>query len=242
MSDILKITDLVKTFGGLKAVDRISFNVPEGAVWGLIGPNGAGKTTLFNLITGTYPPSSGSIVYDGREIAGIKPHVACQKGIGRTFQVTKPFSASSVFENVLIASFSKHPTRKMATEKAKEIIELVRLEEKSQILAKHLTLIDTKLLEVARALAIEPKLLLLDEVMAGLNDSEINEAFALIDRIKHKKLTIVVIEHIFKVILEITSQVIVLDQGKKIAEGRPRDVIEDERVLKAYFGEDYAFA
>ena len=242
MPNILEIRDLMKSFGGLMAVNQVSLSVPQGEIWGLIGPNGAGKTTLFNLITGTYSPNQGKITYEGEDITGIKPHLACHKGIGRTFQVTKPFGASTVFENVLIASFSRRSSKKRAAEKADEIIDLVGLGDKKNVLANHLTLINRKLLEVARALATEPRLLLLDEVMAGLNDREINDAIKLIERIKQTNLTIVVIEHIFKVILQVTTRVVVLDQGQKIAEGKPSEVIEDENVLKAYFGEDYAFA
>lgn len=240
--DLLIIEDLVKYFGGLYAVDHLSFSVSVGDVVGVIGPNGAGKTTVFNLITGTYPPDQGQIVYKGENISGLKPHVTCRKGIGRTFQITKPFGSLRVIDNVLIACYPKSQTKKEAQQKAEGLLHFVGLYEKQEVLAKHLTLVERKLLEIARALASEPTLLLLDEAMAGLNEKEVNDAISLINKIADNKIGILVIEHIFKVITKITNRVIVLDRGKKIAEGDAENVMNDENVIKAYFGEDYAFA
>lgn len=240
--DVLTVESVSKFFGGLRAVDELSFTVAPGEIVGLIGPNGAGKTTVFNLVTGSFSPDEGRILFRGEDMTGRKPHVTCRKGIGRTFQTTKPFRSLSVLDNVLIAAYPKSRTKKEAVEKAQEWVSFVGLDEKSGEPAKSLTLAQIKLLEIARAMAGGPSLLLLDEVMAGLNETEINEAITLINRIKNNRIGIIVIEHIFKVIMSITDNVVVLDHGKKIVEGTPSAVIHDERVLKAYFGEDYAFA
>jgi len=240
--DVLVIENLVKRFGGLIAVDHLNVSFSTGEVVGLIGPNGAGKTTLFNLITGTFSPDQGKIVYKGKDISGLKPHATCRRGIGRTFQIPRPFSSLKVFDNVLVACFPKSRSRAEAQEKSEELLRFVGLHEKKAVLAKHLTLVDRKALEMAKALASDPTLLLLDEVMAGLNEKEVNDTISLINRIAGGKIGIVVIEHIFKVIIKITNRVIVLDHGKKIAEGDANSVMNDENVIKAYFGEDYAFA
>lgn len=240
--DVLLVKNLVKRFGGLCAVDGVSLSVAQGEVLGLIGPNGAGKTTLFNTITGVYPANEGEILFMGETILGLKPHRTCRKGIGRTFQVPKPLMGLSVLDNVMVACFPKSKSKKEAREKAEEKITLVGLDKEKMILAKHLTLANKKRLEMARALSAEPSLLLLDEVMAGLNEIEINEAISLIRKIMNSNISIIVIEHIFKVIMKITDRVAVLDHGKKISEGDPHAVINEEEVIKAYFGEDYAFA
>ena len=234
--------NLVKRFGGLCAVDGVSLSVAQGEVLGLIGPNGAGKTTLFNTITGVYPANEGEILFMGETILGLKPYRTCRKGIGRTFQVPKPLMGLSVLDNVMVACFPKSKSKKEAREKAEEKITLVGLDKEKMILAKHLTLANKKRLEMARALSAEPSLLLFDEVMAGLNEIEINEAISLIRKIMNSNISIIVIEHIFKVIMKITDRVAVLDHVKKIAEGDPHAVINDEEVIRAYFGEDYAFA
>lgn len=240
--DVLVIENLVKYFGGLIAVDHLNVSFSTGEIVGLIGPNGAGKTTLFNLITGTFSPDQGKIIYKGKDISGLKPHATCRRGIGRTFQIPRPFSSLKVFDNVLVACFPKSRSRAEAQEKSEELLRFVGLHEKKAVLAKHLTLVDRKALEMAKALASDPTLLLLDEVMAGLNEKEANDTISLINRIAGGKIGIVVIEHIFKVIIKITNRVIVLDHGKKIAEGDANSVMNDENVIKAYFGEDYAVA
>lgn len=240
--DVLVIENLVKCFGGLIAVDHLNVFFSTGEIVGLIGPNGAGKTTLFNLITGTFSPDQGKIIYKGKDISGLKPYATCRRGIGRTFQVPRPFSSLKVFDNVLVACFPKSRSRAEAQEKSEELLRFVGLHEKKAVLAKHLTLVDRKALEMAKALASDPTLLLLDEVMAGLNEKEVNDTISLINRIAGEKISIVVIEHIFKVIMKMTNRVIVLDHGKKIAEGDANSVMNDENVIKAYFGEDYAFA
>lgn len=240
--DELAIENLVKYFGGLVAVDHLNVSFSTGEVVGLIGPNGAGKTTLFNLITGTFSPDQGEIIYKGKDISGLKPHATCRRGIGRTFQVPRPFSSLKVFDNVLVSCFPKSRSRAEAQEKSEELLRFVGLHEKRAVLAKHLTLVDRKALEMAKALASNPTFLLLDEVMAGLNEKEVNDTISLINRIAGGKIGIVVIEHIFKVIMKITNRVIVLDHGKKIAEGNANSVMNDKNVIKAYFGEDYAFA
>lgn len=240
--NVLTVEAVSKYFGGLCAVDKVSFSVSPGEIVGLIGPNGSGKTTIFNVITGNLPPDEGRIIFKGENITGLRPHSTCRKGIGRTFQTTKPFRSLTIMDNTLIACYPKSRSKREALKKAEELISIVGLDEKRDDLAKSLTLAQTKLLEIARALAGDPDLLLLDEVMAGLNEKEINDAIALINRIRDNQIGIIVIEHIFKVIMSITDNVIVLDQGKKIAEGPSSTVINDENVLKAYFGEDYAFA
>jgi branched-chain amino acid transport system ATP-binding protein len=240
--DILIVQDLRKNFGGLVAVQALNFTVQEAEIVGLIGPNGAGKTTVFNLITGAFRPDKGDIIFNNENISGLKPHDTCRKGIGRTFQITKPFNDLNVFENIMIACFPKSRTKKQALRKTEEIIDFVELYGKRERLAKHLTLADRKLLEIARALATEPKLLLLDEAIAGLNEKETNQAINLINKIRDRNISLVVIEHIFRVIMNIAQKVIVLDRGKKIAEGQPSSIIKDQRVIKAYFGEEYAFA
>lgn len=240
--DLLAVESVSKSFGGLRAVDEVSFTVAPGEIVGLIGPNGAGKTTVFNLITGTIPPDQGRIILRGEDITGRKPHSTSRKGIGRTFQITRPFRSLSVLDNVLIAAYPKSKTKKQALAKAEEWVYFVGLAEKKEEPAKSLTLAQSKLLEIARAMAGGPSLLLLDEVMAGLNETEVNEAISLINRIRDNQIGIIVIEHIFKVIMSITDNVVVLDHGKKISEGLPGAVINDKKVMEAYFGEDYAFA
>ncbi|RLB20400.1 MAG: ABC transporter ATP-binding protein [Deltaproteobacteria bacterium] len=239
---ILVVEDLVKYFGGLRAVDHLSLTVSPGEVVGLIGPNGAGKTTVFNLIAGVHKPDKGKITFKGQDVAGLRPYQTCRMGIGRTFQTTKPFNNLCVLDNVIVACYPKSKTRKQAQQRAEELIQFVGLGDKGEVLAKHLTLVERKLLEIARAMAHGPSLLLLDEVMAGLNEVEINNAIDLINRIRDNQIGIIIIEHIFKVIMSITDKVVVLDHGKKIAEGPADKVVKDEHVLKAYFGEDYAFA
>jgi len=238
---ILVVEDLVKYFGGLRAVDHLSFTVSPGEMVGLIGPNGAGKTTVFNLVAGVYKPDKGKITFKGQDVCGLKPYQTCRMGIGRTFQTTKPFKNLCVLDNVIIACFPKSQTQRQAQKKAEELIQFVGLGDKGNVLAKYLTLVDRKLLEIARAMALGPQLLLLDEVMAGLNEVEINDAIDLINRIKDSQIGIIIIEHIFKVIMSITDKVVVLDHGKKIAEGPASKVVKEKPVLKAYFGEGCAF-
>ncbi len=242
MREALVIRNLSKRFGGLRAVQDVSFSVNENETLALIGPNGAGKTTSFNLITGYHRPDEGSVVAFGREIASLRPHDICAHGLARTFQVARPFGRMTVLDNVMTAAFlrDKHPG--IAQEKAREAIEFVGLSTREQTAARVLTTIDQRRLELARALATQPRLLLLDEVMAGLNPSEIDQAVALVGKLSQRGLTIVIVEHVMRAIMSVARHIVVLDHGQKIAEGSPKDVVANEDVIRAYLGSGYAHA
>jgi branched-chain amino acid transport system ATP-binding protein len=242
MAEALVIQNLSKRFGGLRAVQDVSFSVREGETLALIGPNGAGKTTSFNLITGFFRPDTGSITAFGREIVGLRPHDICGHGLARTFQVAKPFGAMTVLANVMTGAFLRDKRIEAAREKAREAIEFVGLSAKESTNARDLTTIDQRRLEMARALATEPRLLLLDEVMAGLNPSEIDQAVALVGKLAKRGLTIVIVEHVMRAIMAVARHIVVLDHGQKIAEGSPRDIVENPEVIRAYLGSDYARA
>jgi len=238
---MLEGINISKFFGGLAALKNVSFSLNMGEIVGLIGPNGAGKTTLFNVITGFTPPSSGIIRFKDRKISGLKPHKICKLGIARTYQIVKPFSNLTVLENVVVSMVSGR--RKLSLSKARsealEILKLVGLENKESIQAKNLTLMDKKMLEFARALATEPEVLLLDEVCAGLNPAEIHRAVQLIKNLRERGLTIFWIEHIMRAIMAVADRIIVLHHGEKIAEGTPREIANDSKVIDAYLGEKY---
>jgi branched-chain amino acid transport system ATP-binding protein len=236
MADALVIRGLSKRFGGLRAVQEVSFSVKENETVALIGPNGAGKTTSFNLITGFHRPDSGSVSAYGREIVGLKPHDICAHGLARTFQVAKPFGAMTVLDNVMTGAFLRDRNITAAREQARDAIEFVGLSAKEQTAAKSLTAIDQRRLEMARALATQPRLLLLDEVMAGLNPSEIDQAVALIGKLSQRGLTIVIVEHVMRAIMAVARHIVVLDHGQKIAEGAPKEIVENPEVVRAYLG------
>jgi branched-chain amino acid transport system ATP-binding protein len=240
MPEALVIRNLSKRFGGLRAVQDVNFSVNENETVALIGPNGAGKTTSFNLITGYHRPDEGSIVAFGREMVGLRPHDICAHGLARTFQVARPFGRMTVLDNVMTGAFlrDKHPD--IAREKAHEAIEFVGLSARRQTPARALTTIDQRRLEMARALATQPRLLLLDEVMAGLNPSEIDQAVALVGKLSQRGLTIVIVEHVMRAIMSVARHIVVLDHGQKIAEGSPRDVVANGDVIRAYLGSGYA--
>src|SRR5579859_7141020 len=240
MTDALVIRGLSKRFGGLRAVQEVSFTVKENETVALIGPNGAGKTTSFNLITGFQRPDAGSVMAYGREIVGLKPHDICALGLARTFQVAKPFGAMTVLNNVMTGAFLRDKNTNAAREKAREAIEFVGLSAKEQTAAKDLTTIDQRRLEMARALATEPRLLLLDEVMAGLNPAEIDQAVGLAGKLAQRGLTIVIVEHVMRAIMAVVRHIVVLDHGQKIAEGTPNDVVANPEVVRAYLGSGYA--
>jgi branched-chain amino acid transport system ATP-binding protein len=241
MADALVIQNLNKRFGGLRAVQDVSFTVRENETLALIGPNGAGKTTAFNLIMGFHRPDEGSVKAFGKEIVGLRPHDVCAHGLARTFQVAKPFGAMTVLDNVMTGAFLHHRSPDAARKKAREVIEFVGLSARETTAAKDLTTIDQRRLEMARALATEPKLLLLDEVMAGLNPSEVDQAVALIDRLSNSGLTIVIVEHLMRAIMAVAKHIVVLDHGQKIAEGNPKEVMANPEVIRAYLG-SYAHA
>jgi branched-chain amino acid transport system ATP-binding protein len=236
MADALVIKGLNKRFGGLRAVQDVGFTVKENETLALIGPNGAGKTTSFHLITGFHRPDSGSVKAFGREIVGLKPHDVCALGLARTFQVAKPFGAMTVLANVMTGAFLRDRHVTAAREKAREAIEFVGLSAKQLTAAKDLTTIDQRRLEMARALATQPRILLLDEVMAGLNPSEIDQAVALVGKLSQAGLTIVIVEHVMRAIMAVARHIVVLDHGQKIAEGSPKEIVENPEVIRAYLG------
>jgi len=238
--NILEVSRLNKHFGGLAACMNVDFHVEQGEILGLIGPNGAGKTTIFNLVSGALTPDSGAIAFKGCNIAGLKPHEITRMGIGRTFQSVKIFSKMSVFENVLLGHhFGKAGSlkKKEAKEEAEEILDFVQLLEMRDSRAVDLILANQKRLEVARALATEPELLLLDEVMAGLNPTEVAQAMELVKRIRERGITILMIEHVMKAIMSICDRIVVLHHGEKIAEGAPENISKNKTVIEVYLGE-----
>ena len=242
MAEILVVRDLSKRFGGLQAVADLSFSVNEGETLALIGPNGAGKTTSFNLITGHYRADSGSILAFGHELVGLRPYDVCALGLARTFQVARPFGQMSVLANVMTGAFLRNKKPQVARARAREAIEFVGLSAKGESLARDLTTIDQRRLEMARALATEPRLLLLDEVMAGLNPTEIDQAVALVGQLSARGLTIVIVEHVMRAIMAVARHIVVLDHGQKIAEGAPKEIVTNPEVIRAYLGTGYAHA
>jgi branched-chain amino acid transport system ATP-binding protein len=236
MTDALVVRGLSKRFGGLRAVQDVSFTIRENETVALIGPNGAGKTTSFHLITGFHRPDSGSVLAYGREIVGLRPHDICAHGVARTFQVAKPFGAMTVLANVMTGAFLRDKHAAVARDKAREVIEFVGLSAREHTPAKDLTTIDQRRLEMARALATQPRLLLLDEVMAGLNPAEIDQAVGLIGKLSQRGLTIVIVEHVMRAIMAVARRIVVLDHGQKIAEGTPKEIVENPEVVRAYLG------
>ena len=236
---LIEIQDITKSFGGLKAVDHFDMKIEDGQIVGLIGPNGAWKSTLFNLITGVFSVDSGQIVFNGENITNGKPYQICRKGIGRSFQTVKPFSDMTVIDNVMVGALCRVERPKEARQQAMEVLEFVKLDEKRNFLTKNLTIADKKCLELARALATKPKLLLLDEVMAGLNPKETEDTISLVRRIQENGITLLIIEHVMRVIMTLPERISIIHHGKKIAEGIPQEVAADERVIKAYMGERY---
>ncbi len=237
---ILKLKNVVKTFGGLRAVNGVSFDMADGEVVGLIGPNGAGKTTLFNVISGYYAPTEGQLHFKGRDIGGMPPYKLATIGIGRTFQVVKPFPGLSVLENAVIAGLCRYPKRKTAEQHAWKILEFTGLADQAAKSAASLTLAGRKRLEISKALALEPSLLLLDEVVAGLNPTEADKTIDLILKIKGFGISILIVEHIMRVIMNISDRVVVLNFGQQIALGKPAEVAKDPMVIQAYLGEEAA--
>ena len=237
---LLDVQGLTRHFGGVSAVFELSFSVHEGEILGLIGPNGAGKTTVFNLITGFVRPSRGAIRLDGQSVVGLRPHAVARRGIARTFQIVKPFPGLSVRENVTLAAFLRHPARREAEADAMAQLTRVGLAGRANERASQLTLMDQKRLEMAKALATGPRLLLLDEPMGGLNATEVDAASDLVRLIRESGVTVVLVEHVMKAIMRISDRVVVINQGEKIAEGRPESVVEEPAVLAAYFGKRVA--
>lgn len=234
---MLDVKNISMFFGGLAALSNVSFSVNKGEILALIGPNGAGKTTLFNVINGFYKPSHGEILFDSHKISGIKTHRICKLGIARTFQVVRPLQRMSVLDNVIASAFLRSPDKGRAEEIAEEILLLTGLYDDRHALSRGLPLGKRKRLEIARALATQPSLLLLDESFAGLNPSELNESIEIIGKIKALGITMMIIEHHMKVIMAISDRIVVLNYGQKISEGTPSEIGRNQQVIEAYLGE-----
>ncbi|MBS0246912.1 MAG: ABC transporter ATP-binding protein [Proteobacteria bacterium] len=237
MSALLKIEGISKRFRGLLAVDKVSFEVPQGGIHAVIGPNGAGKTTLFNMIAGVHAPDGGAITFAGERIDGLAPNQVCQRGIGRTFQIVRPFPALSVEDNVIVGALMHRRDVTAARAHAHEVMRRLDLYDKRAQRAASMTLPDRKRLEVARALATDPKLLLLDEVMAGLRPTETDRIVGILrDLNRDTGLTILLIEHVMRAVMALAQQIVVLHHGANIAEGAPTDVVRDKAVIDSYLG------
>ena len=237
MKPLLEVQGVSKRFRGLLAVDKVSFEVPRGAIYAVIGPNGAGKTTLFNMIAGVFAPDGGTINFAGEQIDGLPPNQVCQRGIGRTFQIVRPFPALTVEENVIVGALMKRTDVSAARAHAHEVLRRIDLYDKRTQRASSMTLPDRKRLEVARALATDPKLLLLDEVMAGLRPTETDRMVDILKELNRDTgLTILLIEHVMRAVMALAQHIVVLHHGANIAEGAPADVVRDKAVIDSYLG------
>jgi branched-chain amino acid transport system ATP-binding protein len=237
---LMTVDSISKRFGGLEAVKDLSFTVHEGEILGLIGPNGAGKTTVFNLISGFIPPDKGKIVFNGRDVTSLKaPHCFCRECIGRTFQLVKPFQSMTVLENVMVGAFACTRNPEEARKEAFAILNRIHLSHHAFTIAASLTIADRKRLELGRALGTKPKLLLLDEVMAGLTPKETEDIISIIKSISNEGITIIMIEHVMKAVMSLSDRIVVINNGIKLVEGLPNTVVKDQRVIDAYLGGAY---
>ncbi len=238
MKNVLEAKNVSMWFGGLQALNNVSITIKEHEIVGLIGPNGAGKTTLLNCITGFYKPLKGRIFYKGLEITGLKPHKICKMGLTKTFQIIRAFKSLSVLDNVLIGALLRSSKMDEALSISREAIEKVGLRGKEEMTAGNLTPADQRSLELARALATKPDVLLLDEIAAGLNPVEVSELVETLREINREGLTLIIVEHVMQAIMPIAKKIVVLHGGRKIAEGPPEEIKRNERVIEAYFGEE----
>ncbi|MDT3679260.1 MAG: ABC transporter ATP-binding protein [Burkholderiaceae bacterium] len=236
---MLEVRGISKHFGGLKAVDNIDLQVRAGQVIGLIGPNGAGKTTLFNCIAGAMSPTSGEVLLAGKAITGLRASRVCRAGLARTYQIVKPFGGLSVLDNVVVGAIAQTHHIAEATAIADEVLEFTGLSDRRNVPAASLPLPARKRLEISRALATRPSILLLDEVMAGLNPSEVEKAIELIFAIRDRGISILIIEHLMRVIMAVSDEISVMHHGSKLAHGTPAQIVNDQRVIEAYLGEDF---
>jgi branched-chain amino acid transport system ATP-binding protein len=236
---ILEVRGVTKRFAGLTANDDVSFTVEEGELVSIIGPNGAGKSTLFSCITGFHRPTAGKVIYRGRDITGFKADRICRMGIARTFQIVQVIADMTVLENAMTGAFLHSPARREASRRAEEVLEVTHLLDKKDFLGSALTIADKKRLEVAMALATDPKLLMLDESMAGLTRVELAQIMALLREVRKRGVTMVIVEHVMEAVMQLSDRVIVLNTGRKLLEGPPREVVVNPQVIQAYLGERY---
>lgn len=234
---LLEVHGITKKFGGLVAVNNLNLSVDRGAITALIGPNGAGKTTAFSVIAGFYKPTAGTVTFDGKEISGMRPDQICKLGLTRTFQVVRPFQGISVLENVMIGAYNNTSSNHVAREKAYEVLEFMGMEKIANVMASGLPIAGRKRLEIARALATEPKMILLDETMAGLRPTETDEIIEVVRQISKRNIGILLVEHVMKVVMSLSENVVVIHHGEKIAEGTPDEVVQNQLVIDAYLGE-----
>jgi len=239
---LLEVRSVGKRFGGLQALAGVSFALEAGEIAGIIGPNGAGKTTLFNVITGFYAPDEGQVLVRGFDVTGEPSHQICRRGVARTFQISKPFANLTVLQTVRIGALNRVTGMAAATARALAVLERVGLDGKRDQLGRHLTVVERKRLELARALATGPALLLLDEVAAGLTPTEVHEMIALVRTIAADGVSVLIIEHVLEAVMRLSARIVVLNHGQVIAEGPPRELVEDARVIEAYLGEAYTLA
>ena len=234
---LLEANDITKRFGGLVAVGNLSLSVDKGQILGLIGPNGAGKTTPFNMISGFYKADEGEVIFDGEDITGLRPDQICKLGLTRTFQVVKPFPHLSVLDNVMVGAYNRTNDSNESKKKAKEIIDFLGMQKMEGMTAGSLSVAHRKRLEVAKALATDPKIILLDEAMAGLRPTETDEMIELVRQISRQGIALLLVEHVMRVIMSLAERIVVIHHGEKIAEGTPQQICQDKAVIDAYLGE-----